>query len=454
MLRWRRLAAWVGLLLVAGIAFFLALPSAAGAVTYSSGWQWRDSSTDLLSGTTGTPSSTSPLSFVGPPTETINLASVKGQPSVYRGSIDLLIQNNGNAAATIKLSLVSDPTVAGSTVQVHGKNEPFVVPAEKVTGHVLTIETSNTQAKTLSVVLTVTSPADIPPTTEVFTLVRKLSLKHAIVPCVIGFGFGLVFFATRFGWWPRGCQRTGRVYPPPTWTFGGSWVTGIAGLSAVLATVLASTGTLTDALPGFDVQQFVVLNIILGGFLLAGPMFYNALSEVVSDGAQAQLSHPAPVAASPPLAPVAPAQVPLKTAVAAAEAAAVASDAARLAASAASAAYAAASASAKAAADAAIAAGGVATPPAATRPDPPGVYGRALGLIVASSCTLVGVAGQLTTLAALVLLSNAGTGEKGCMLVAVVIFGVLLFWYAWQSVGQLAKSPPSTGGGAPFLTGI
>jgi len=98
-----------------------------------------------------------------------------------------------------------------------------------------------------------------------------------------------------------------------------------------------------------------------------------------------------------------------------------------------------------------------------TDPPPldPGVHASVGGLLCAAAFTLVGIAGQLFVLCELALLSNAGSSQQIGIVVAVIIAGLILFWYSLRSVDQLVRlprPPKSKGGGAEsstiFMTSI
>jgi hypothetical protein len=366
-----------------------------------------------LSGTSGAattaPSTTTTtlpkpaVTLVGPASETIQLTKA-GTGGQEQGRITVVIQNTGTRIAGARLSFIADPTARGPSPQIvlSTKSPPlvsdhtndFALAPFGVTTRSITVVDRSAGDNNVTAVLTVLRPVGVGPTTETFKLLRSPSVWNIWLPVLMGLGFALIFFLTRGYFWWREIQEAenfriaaslqtqsvrrytqGRIYrqylnrevfPPASWTFGGSWVTLISVLGAVLATVLGTSGLITDVFPSIDVERFVVLNLVLGGAVLAGPLIYSAASRV-------------------------------------------------------------------------------------DRQPPPGsINGRAIGLLCASTVTLIGVAGQLAGMAELAWLSNASIESKIGISVAAGLVGALLYWYSFQSVNQLVRLPrPATGSPNP-----
>lgn len=356
--------------------FVLATPAGAAgsAPTTSGGGSTTDSSTSTVK-----PS----LTFVGPSAETISMVPVAGHSGLYRGQVALLLQNAGDQVVQAGLAVTGDPTAAGPPPQLVGSSGTFPLAAFQVTKRVVTITDKDSSDNNVTFVLTAKKPSGVGPATETFKLLRAPVAWYFWIPVFVGLGFAVVFLVVRgLFWWleikrrhtrmskSKAWERYGKrpVYPPSAWTFGGSWVTVISVLGAALATVLGTSGLIADAFPGIDVQRFVVLNLLLGGVVLTGPLIYTANSRV-----------------------------------------------------------------------------DVAT-----------INGRAYGLWLAASVTLIGVAGQLSTLGELAWLSNGAILQKFGIVVVIAFAGVVLFWYSFQSVDQLVRLPrPATPQTPPTtVTGI
>jgi hypothetical protein len=85
----------------------------------------------------------------------------------------------------------------------------------------------------------------------------------------------------KFKWWV-----IGPVYGGPAWTAKDSWVTNIAGVGALLGTVITDSGTgLKNAnIPSASLEGVTLLFIIFGGIAAAAPIIYGATAKVESQG--------------------------------------------------------------------------------------------------------------------------------------------------------------------------
>ncbi len=77
----------------------------------------------------------------------------------------------------------------------------------------------------------------------------------------------------------RGGQFWSRpLYAAAAWTFSGSWATNITAGTAVIAAVLAATGTVSELLPGVELGRFSLLIVIAGAITGAAPLVFGALN--------------------------------------------------------------------------------------------------------------------------------------------------------------------------------
>lgn len=265
------------------VALAIALPSGAQAAGHRRSIHWNITREvpASASSTTSTTLATPSVSFVGPASQTIDFSGVRGGNGLFIGHVNLLIQNGGTAITTAKLSVYGDSTMAGGPTVLMGASHPFTIGPFGVTPKLVAITTTNPGDNNLTVVLTVIDPSGVAPTTEVFKVERLISLTYLWLPILLGAGFALVFLATRYvAWKIRSLDLRKAIYPPPSWTFGGSWVTVVSVLGAVLTTILGASGLIADLFPNTDVQRFGVLNLVFGGIVLLGAMVYAALSKV------------------------------------------------------------------------------------------------------------------------------------------------------------------------------
>jgi hypothetical protein len=246
------------------------------------------------------------VSFVGPSGETIYLKSSTSNRTDYVGHITLLIQNSGDNVTSACLSIYGDTNAQGVKPSLVSPTKPISIPAFGVMSQPIVVSTLNPKDNDVTVVLTVTNPTHVAPAIEVFKLLRSPTLLYVVLPVAIGFGFGALFLLLRWRCWKKAGRLDGNisvyagpgkpvvsytfwkklVFPPASWQFGGSWVTTLSAFGAILGTILGASGLVTDAFPSFDVQRFVVLNVVLGGITLLGPLIYSASSTVRTDSTQ------------------------------------------------------------------------------------------------------------------------------------------------------------------------
>jgi len=285
-----------------GALAIISLSSSAGASGSPDQHAWHQDWGDAIP-TTTIPASPLPkpsISFIGPSQQTIRVSGISNEPGHYRGTIDLLIQNSGETAVNARLSIYGDPTIPGAVAIMKatggcGPNKSFVLLAYRVTTKPCVINTQDIEDTNVTIVLTVLDPTGAAPSSEVFKVQRKLPSTYIWGPVLAGAVFALLFFIVRGIAWRLGLRfrlrfwndRLGsaervqwgrRLYSPPSWTFAGNWVTVVSVLGALLATILGSTGVIADLFPSIDVQRFGVLNLVLVGIVLLGPMVYSALS--------------------------------------------------------------------------------------------------------------------------------------------------------------------------------
>jgi hypothetical protein len=245
------------------------------------------SSSQASTSTTTTTSPLPSLALVGPTSETVQMVLLN-HSKIYEGTITLLIQNTGPQASKAQIRVFSDPTVAGGKLTITKPTGTISIPGYADSKQTVTFKDTNAQNNDATVTfgIEVLAPKKVPPTVEAFKLLRQPSVNDFWVPIWGGLIFGLAFLVARsLSWTIRHKKIRGTsIYPPASWTFGGSWVTLISVLGAVLATILATSGLITDVFPSIDVQRFVALNLVLGGAVLTGPLIYAAMSKTEGDG--------------------------------------------------------------------------------------------------------------------------------------------------------------------------
>jgi hypothetical protein len=89
-------------------------------------------------------------------------------------------------------------------------------------------------------------------------------------------------FAIRWGARPPNTnppKLTDEVEPAQTWSFSGSWASNLTALGAILGTVLAATGFLTDVVPGISTGMFVAISLLFGFLVLVAPVIFVAMHD-------------------------------------------------------------------------------------------------------------------------------------------------------------------------------
>jgi hypothetical protein len=69
------------------------------------------------------------------------------------------------------------------------------------------------------------------------------------------------------------------IAPVAPWTFNGSWASTLTALGAILGTVLAASGFLTDVVPGLSSGMFLAMNLFFAFLALVAPVIYSALHD-------------------------------------------------------------------------------------------------------------------------------------------------------------------------------
>lgn len=73
-------------------------------------------------------------------------------------------------------------------------------------------------------------------------------------------------------------RKPRKITEGPTWSFHDSWATNLTALGAVLATILAASGFLSDVLPGVSTGTFLGFSLLYGLLILIAPVVFQALS--------------------------------------------------------------------------------------------------------------------------------------------------------------------------------
>jgi hypothetical protein len=134
------------------------------------------------------------------------------------------------------------------------------------------------------------------PLSVTVTVQRQVTwAQYAWIPLACGLGLALLLFFTmlifRLPDPDRPDPRNGRpqtisyeqfwnkpLYASAGWTFSGSWATNVTTAVAVITTLLAATGTVSELLPGVELGRFSLLIAVAGGIIVAAPLVFGAVN--------------------------------------------------------------------------------------------------------------------------------------------------------------------------------
>jgi hypothetical protein len=171
--------------------------------------------------------------------------------------------------------------------------------------------TSVPQTATLTVTPPVTAMAAGDPPLEVPLTVRRIVTANQYVWIPVGCGLvlaallvgliaaiGVRTAAGRFRGWQRGFWRA-PMSASATWTFGDSWATNTAGVTALVAAVLSASGSIGGLIPGVDLGRFGLMMAVAVGVVGIAPLFFGVLNSwFIRQNGQSGQSEP-PGAAKP-----------------------------------------------------------------------------------------------------------------------------------------------------------
>jgi hypothetical protein len=216
----------------------------------------------------------------------------------FRADIDILVENDGLAASrpTIAAYASLGGQVTPATSATILPSSPTDIAAFGATLLNTRVEFASANADKITIVLTVAteSGVSVPP------VFASLSLTHGLrtagyewaLACAAGLAILVMLLhvtlfrrekvpdpATMKVGEAKLFRRIwrGTIFPPSSdWTFSGNWTTSVSALGAVLGTVLASTGVLTDIVPGLDTGRLLGTSILLVALLLLLPLIYTS----------------------------------------------------------------------------------------------------------------------------------------------------------------------------------
>lgn len=244
-------------------------------------WCLQGAAAQAADDTTGT-ASAAKLAVVGADTIEVELDDYP-EDGVRKGTATVLVGNTGtgNADVTAVLLQTSLPDSC-ERVRLDERAPKSVAPNEVVPIPV-TFDVSpdcNDEQGTLLFEATDDATA---PTSVQFEFFRDVGSVQYWLPLIgslvaaVGFALGLVFMRSR-----DRLRQT--VDMGSAWSFTDSWLTNVTALTAILGTVLTSSGILEDLLPRIAKGQLLAMNVLFGGLVLFAPVIYSALAVWKRDG--------------------------------------------------------------------------------------------------------------------------------------------------------------------------
>lgn len=263
-----------------------------------------------LSWADGAPATPPVIKLVGPSPLTEHLKPVKG---AYVAIFNLSVENDGPAsiphdvpgAGGYNLSVVSDreysnaaeaPAISlymSKAVSANSQaGEPVALASTTVTSVPVALIVHDADTTSLTIILSITSPSGVLPSTEAITLTRS-PLSSNFTWILIGsliMGACALAVAGIFGLCTKKFDRPPEpedskiIYTAATFSFGQSWAGGIAGILTIVVTVFSATGVLSSLVPGIDTGFFLGVTIVYGVVIALAPLVYSTFQTVGGDG--------------------------------------------------------------------------------------------------------------------------------------------------------------------------
>jgi hypothetical protein len=226
------------------------------------------------------------VKLVGPSPLTEHLNSVRGGFTV---SFNLNVENDGGRIAPpgtgknaggYKVGVVSDRNYlkAGQAPTITADGS-VAIAATTVTKIPVTLTVRDKETTSLTVTLTVLSPAGVAPSTQDITLTRSPRSLNFVGILLGSLGTGSA--VALLMWIRRDKRAFGRnlIFTDSTFSFSQSWATSVSGILTIVATVFTSTGVLGDLVPGIDTGFFLTVTIVYGVVLALAPLMYLTLQQ-------------------------------------------------------------------------------------------------------------------------------------------------------------------------------
>lgn len=192
----------------------------------------------------------------------------------HQGALRVTLINPGPGAVTPTFALVREGTTGscGKAFQQTSETGSGPISAGDHNTVDLTFAVSDDCVGTEATLLVGGDPA-IKTVTGSVTAVREITARDYMPPLVVAAVLGLMFLVISMALLRNRLGR--RTASGSSWSFAGSWLTSISGVSTALAGILAASGFVDEALPGVPLGHFLGLSLTFGILVLAAPMAFS-----------------------------------------------------------------------------------------------------------------------------------------------------------------------------------
>jgi hypothetical protein len=225
--------------------------------------------------------------------------------STYTVRFNLEVENDGDenipystTGGGYEFRVVSDRNYTGTTsaptltpyvtpVKSGRAGPPVSLAPTTITAVPVVLTVYDPDTTSLTVILSVTSPSGVVPSTEAVTLTREPRSSNfywiIIGSLIMGAAVILVrLLGMSLGYWfpvfNPGDYRL--IYTDTTFSFSQSWLSSISAIVTAIAAVFSTTGVLTSLVPGIDTGFFLAVTVVYGITLTLAPLVYCSLQKM------------------------------------------------------------------------------------------------------------------------------------------------------------------------------
>jgi hypothetical protein len=244
-----------------------------------------------------TPAAPPTVKLVNPSPLTEHLKTMRD--GTYTVRFNLEVENDGDKSIPYsttgggyEFGVVSDRNYTGTTsaptigpyVKPAGPGKPgppVSLAPTTITAVPVVLTVYDADTTSLTVILSISSPSGVVPSTEAVTLTRdpRSSNFHWIIIASLIMGAAVLLIRLlgklldhwRFVPDPAGGDL---IYTDTTFSFSQSWLSSISAVLTAIAAVFSTTGVLTSLVPGIDTGFFLAVTVVYGVILVLAPLVY------------------------------------------------------------------------------------------------------------------------------------------------------------------------------------